>query len=285
MGNELSNPVSAQSTLIKKRDSTLSNLINYTPDQIDLIKRTICKNSTDDELKLFMYVANKSGLDVFSRQIYGIKRWDSTSNREVMAIQTGIDGYRLIASRTGLHAGTDEATFVVDQNTGLPFSATVTVYKLVGGQKMAFTATARYSEYCALIKDKKTGVMRPNIFWDTKPFLMLEKCSEALALRKAFPAEMSGIYTEEEMEQADNYTEKHKLVEEIIPFTDQEKSQILSDLENCSNLEELKLLFGKIQLDKNRFDGVFFNKVIQLKDKRKDEISQSNSEFLSDLGE
>lgn len=193
--------------LTKTNGTTSIAEMGWNQEQVDLIKRTICKGTTDDEFKVFLYAAKRTGLDPFARQIYAVKRWDSKEKKEVMSIQTGIDGYRLIADRTGLYAGSEEEPPQecdsaeckdCDSIGDHPRSITVTVYKLVGGQKVGFAATARWREYCQRSKEGAVSFM-----WGKMPYLMLSKCAEALALRKAFPAELSGIYTHEEMGQAD----------------------------------------------------------------------------------
>jgi phage recombination protein Bet len=179
-----------------------SELLQLTDEQIDLIKRTIAKDANDDELALFLYQAKRTGLDPLARQIHMVKRWNKKEKRNDMSIQVGIDGSRLIADRTGRYAGNDDPKFGAlwewktenGEQYQAPVTASVTVWKAVGGQRCPFTATARWTEY---YPGDRQGFM-----WRTKPYLMLGKCAEALALRKAFPAELSGIYTNEEMEQA-----------------------------------------------------------------------------------
>ncbi len=164
---------------------------DWTPEQIQLLKNTVCKNATDAEFKVFCYAVKRSALDPFMKQIHCVKRYNKTENRWDMAIQVGIDGYRLIADRTGLYAGSDDPIY---DDEFSPKKATVTVYKIVAGQRCAFTASARWDEY---YPGDKGGFM-----WRKLPCLMLGKVAESLALRKAFPAELSGLYTNEEMDQA-----------------------------------------------------------------------------------
>jgi phage recombination protein Bet len=169
--------------------------------------RTVAKGATADELGLFLYTAHKVGLDPLAKQIYCIKRGGQ------MTIQTGIDGLRAIAERTKELAGMDDIVYDKDiekpdnvkTEPANPTTATAKVYRMVGSQRVAFTATARWKEY---------KPAKPNDFmWNKMPYLMLGKVAESLALRKAFPNDISGIYATEEMEQASG---KEEVAVEVI---------------------------------------------------------------------
>lgn len=177
---------------------------SYSTEQIALIKDQVAEGCTDLELQYFLEVAKKRGLDPFDKQIYAIKRNVKKGNQWVskMTIQVGIDGFRLIAHRTGEYCGCADAEprMATDPDGRRRRYVEVTVKRLNRGANMVcdYTARAYWDEY---VQTKRDG--SPTAMWQRMPYAMLSKCAEALALRKAFPEQLSGLYTHDEMAQAD----------------------------------------------------------------------------------
>ncbi|AMV23449.1 RecT family protein [Gemmata sp. SH-PL17] len=167
-----------------------------TGDKVALLRRTLCPDLNNDEMELFAAVCNRTKLDPFAKQIYGMKR------KGKLTIQTGIDGFRVIAVRTGeldgqegpFWCGKDGAWKDVWVEQGPPVAAKVIVWRK--GCSRAFTGIAKFAEYAEYYNGQLSHM------WGKMSANQIAKCAEALALRKAFPADLSGLYTEEEMAQA-----------------------------------------------------------------------------------
>lgn len=179
---------------------------HFNAKQLEILKSSICRGVSNEEFEIFLMACMKTKLDPFMRQIYAVKRRarkPDGSFGEVMTIQTGIDGYRLIAERTECYAPGEEPTFTYDDSGSL-ISATAYIKKQTkDGTWHTVSASAYIDEYCQRGRDGQ-----PMGMWSNMPRTMLAKCAEAQALRKAFPAEMSGVYTKEEMEQAEVVIDK-----------------------------------------------------------------------------
>lgn len=186
-------------------------LAQWDAEQIDVLKSLICPGASDAELRLFGQVCQRTGLDPFARQIYGIMRksrfkdeygkWQSVDK---LSIQTSIDGFRLVAQRSGEYRGQD-GPFWCDTDGRWrdvwledypPAAARVGVLRASWTQPTYAVATWR--EYAQVYNGEPTGL------WKSMPSNQLAKCAEALALRKGFPQELSGLYTGDEMAQSEN---------------------------------------------------------------------------------
>lgn len=161
-------------------------------EQIEQLRKNFCKTANDQELIYFSRVCTRLRLDPFARQVFLVKRGaDATT-------QVSIDGFRLVAERTGEYEGQTPHQWCGPDGVwkdvwpkGEPVAARVGVYRK--GFREPLYAVARWDSYA-----QNTPI------WKKMPDLMLAKCAESLALRRAFPQDLSGVYTTDEMAQAGN---------------------------------------------------------------------------------
>lgn len=225
-------------SLMQMENSELNSNGSYAQPILD----AFFKDCTPEEIALCAMVSHKTGLSIVAKQLYPVKRYDSKLGRNVLTVQTSIDGLRLIADRSGKFVPGRTSTYEYDEKGNL-ISATSYVKKMTAdGSWHEVAATAYYDEYVQRTKEGKI-----TSFWATKPRIMLAKCAESLALRKSFPAELSGLYTTEEMP-----THKAEL-EEINTSTGElllpEKAQDLMSEENVCTI--IDLLQGQDELRGN----------------------------------
>lgn len=167
-------------------------------DRIDLIRRTVARGCSDDELALFLAVCQRVGLDPLTRQIHAVRRWSRAERRETMVIQVGIDGLRAIADRTGCYAPGGPAEFRYGPGGRLIEARVIIRKRTPDGTWHDVVGWARWDEYVQRTRDGE-----PTSFWATMPHVMLAKCAEAQALRRAFPAHLGGLYVPEELRTAE----------------------------------------------------------------------------------
>jgi phage recombination protein Bet len=169
---------------------------DFSRDQLEVIKQTVAKGASDNELALFVEVCKSSGLDPFRKQIYAIMRRDQGQAK--MTIQVGIDGLRAIAARSGDYEGQLGPFWCGEDGVWKdcwlspkpPSAAKVGV--LHRGFREPLWAVARFASY------------KQENLWNKMPEVMIAKVAEALALRKAFPESTSGLYEASELDQADS---------------------------------------------------------------------------------
>lgn len=162
-----------------------------TREQVEILRKTVAPGTTNEELQLFLHVCRRTGLDPFARQIYAVKRSGK------MTIQTAIDGFRLIAERTGKYRGQigpqwadkDLKWVEVWTQDKPPYAARIGILRSDFAEPL--WAVARWADYYP-------GAGQDHMWKKMGPH-MIGKCVESLGLRRAFPQELSGLYGEEEM--------------------------------------------------------------------------------------
>lgn len=185
-------------------------------DQGDLILRKKYPDMDDDTFYSFKLICQAKGLNPHCDQIYAVPRKNYKTGKITWTFQTSIDGYRLIADRTGNYAPGREPTFAYDKDGKLISATSYLKKRTVDGTWHECAATAFFDEYAQTYKNKE-GVEVLTEFWANMPHGQLAKCSESLNLRRSFPFETANLYTKEEMQN----TKMSQVLEEVNIETDQ----------------------------------------------------------------
>lgn len=185
--------------------------------QVALIRRTIAADCNDGEFDLFMAAARSAGLDPFRKQISPLVFNKAKADKRRMSIITTIDGLRVIAARSGRYRPDENEPGLIydpaEKSATNPLGLIKAVVKVYIDDKPV-TGVAYWDEFAPISdewgEDPATGRRKPTGKktldtggnWGRMPRVMLAKCAEAQALRKAFPEDMSGLYEGAELDQA-----------------------------------------------------------------------------------
>lgn len=162
----------------------MKSLADYTKSEQAALRTEICTDASDDQINYFLRVCEAKAVDPFSGLLYMQRRLVSKTGKWKCSIQPTVDGSRAAAARTGLYAGSDEPE-VDNEDADHPTWCRVTVYRMVKGERCAYTAKCRWREFVP---------QAPNDFqWKARPYHMLAKVTEVQALRKAFPESVPAV--------------------------------------------------------------------------------------------
>lgn len=231
-------------------------------EQLGLVNRKTWKGAQPDApagvIEAFLMQCRRTQLDPGARQIYAAEmggKW---------TVLISIDGFRLIADRTGLYRGKKETLWCGPDGVWTdvwlsdepPAAAKVAVMR--EGFTEPLVAVATYAGYCP--RDNKTKALKPSGQWETNPSNQLAKCAEMLALRQAFPNDLSGLYGTEEMDQARTARREAKaqhdaahpkqepiVLQEQPKFTDEDVARWFDLAADASTVDELGAIWAEAQ--------------------------------------
>lgn len=229
-------------------------LAHYSPEDLELIRRFVAPGSSDHELAFFLEYAQARDLNPFEGELVGVSRWSAKEKREIMSIQVTVRGERTLAERTGLYGGQDPPEWCSKDGRWVdvwlndkepPAAARVAVYRKDWPRPAV--GVARYASYVQLNKDGN-----PINLWKTAPDLMLAKCAEAAALRKAFArgrdlSDASKVSMEARQAGLDD-NGRHALVERVTDGRTQSTRE-LTEEEVLEVRAEIARLQGAVDVD------------------------------------
>lgn len=219
-----------------------------------LLLNTVAKGATESEFEMFLEFCKSTGLNPYKKEIWFIKTGQGVQ------MMTGINGFLAIANRNPNYDGMEVS---IEEQDGKLISATAKVYRK--DRKYPSCATVYFNEY---FKPTKFG----NGMWEKMPKMMLQKVAKSVALREAFPQELGGLYTEEEMPDDDVKKEEKQYIYDLSFYHDAEKVEgILTAYKNKGYKVEGSILYTNRPIEQLKECAVVDSMVITEEKVIKDE--------------
>lgn len=213
------------------------NALTYNKDQVELIKNTVAKGATTDELNMFLYLSKQYGLDPFKREIWFTKYGNQTN------IMTSRDGYLKYAQENpefeGLisfvvHEGDtfeiDAAEYKISHKFGAKRGRIIGAWSRCDRKgKKPFISYVDFAEY-----------NQNNNIWKKYPSAMIQKVAEVFVLKRAFG--INGLVTKEEIGDETQYTPSYKEETPKVHMMEKEQKSTIWGIAQSKgmNIEELK---------------------------------------------
>lgn len=198
----------------------MNALVQWNEKQLDLIRRTVAKDASPDEFRQFIHICRHTELDPLRRQAYCFVFHKDDAEKRQMVPVIAIGGFRSIAARTNCYRPDNRAPRIeYDDSLKAPDNplgivrAEVSVFQFSHGQWFEVVGEAYWEEYAPVVDEwegargdrRKTGrrvLDQKKTGWIKMPRIMIAKCAEAQALRRAWPDSFSAVYEESEIDRA-----------------------------------------------------------------------------------
>ncbi|MET3508437.1 phage recombination protein Bet [Halalkalibacter oceani] len=253
-------------------------LLHFSPEKIKVIKNTVAKGATDDELEMFLHLAERYQLDPFAKEIWFVKRpkkekdskgnWDykRLPNGEIdyegvdPVIMTSRDGYVKVAQSDAEFEGLN--SFEVRANDTFHFNPmTGDIKHEIGSKRGSITGAwaickrkGREPAIAVVDFDEYKKAAGKNPVWDSYPSAMIRKVAEVIVLKRQF--NISGLVTQEEMPAQYNMEYDDPNIKRLYPKHTHKQTAIDVDDEWKRLSAEVKELRDELGLEKEQMESI-----------------------------
>ena len=246
--------------VVNTQQAQITNTIDFSQQELEVIKRTVAEGATDDEIMMFMHLCRTYCLDPFNREIWFIKyaKQGQDLKKVEPTIMTSRDGYLKIADRNPMFDGL--VSDVVCQHDkfkrtieGVEHEYSANRGAITGAYALVYRKDRKYPIYVfAPIAEYRGN----SPIWSKYPSAMILKVAESMALKRAFT--VSGLVSKEEMDYEYSETPPSspsapKVIEDVEPTSTPAQTQSTEQMPLTDAVAELMITESSMNEIQNLF--------------------------------